>query len=241
MQENHSFDNYFGALLYAPGTPYHRPSGPGGCKADDHSCVDGLSCMSDASGTLHCFNSNLDDNGGQVFAFHETSRCVILDLNHSWFPTHQEANYANPRNTLGQSLSDGFVRVNDSTEQIDNGVETPTDDQTIGFYDQMDIPFYYDLAQKFAIGDRHFSSVLGPTFPNRSYLMGATSSVISPPTTLFLHRGAPVTSPLLERFLIYWIKTTSVGPIIFKTLHREPVSVCSSTPAMATMARTFCL
>jgi len=175
MQENHSFDNYFGALLYAPGTPYHRPSGPGGCKADDHSCVDGLSCMSDASGTLHCFNSNLDDNGGQVFAFHETSRCVILDLNHSWFPTHQEANYANPRNTLGQSLSDGFVRVNDSTEQIDNGVETPTDDQTIGFYDQMDIPFYYDLAQKFAIGDRHFSSVLGPTFPNRSYLMGATS------------------------------------------------------------------
>jgi phospholipase C len=23
MQENHSFDNYFGALAYAPGTPYH--------------------------------------------------------------------------------------------------------------------------------------------------------------------------------------------------------------------------
>jgi phospholipase C len=25
MQENHSFDNYFGALPYAPGGPYHRP------------------------------------------------------------------------------------------------------------------------------------------------------------------------------------------------------------------------
>jgi phospholipase C len=23
MQENHSFDNYFGALSYAPGSPYH--------------------------------------------------------------------------------------------------------------------------------------------------------------------------------------------------------------------------
>jgi phospholipase C len=72
-------------------------------------------------------------------------------------------------------LSDGFVRVNDSTEQIDNGVETATEDQTIGFYNQTDIPFYYDLAQKFAISDRHFSSLLGPTFPNRSYLMAATS------------------------------------------------------------------
>jgi len=65
--------------------------------------------------------------------------------------------------------------VNDQTEQMDNGIENPTDDQTMGFYNQNEIPFYYDLAQKFAISDRHFSSVLGPTFPNRSYLMAATS------------------------------------------------------------------
>lgn len=175
MQENHSFDNYFGALPYAPQSPYHKPHGTGGCDPGDHACVDGLSCMVDATGALHCFNMNLDDDGSQVFAFHETSRCVIPDLNHSWFPTHQEANYANPRDTLGHSLLDGFVRVNDATEQIDHGVETPTDDQTIGFYDQTDLPFYYDLAEKFAISDRHFSSVLGPTFPNRSYLMAATS------------------------------------------------------------------
>ena len=148
MQENHSFDNYFGALPYAPGTPYHRPSGNDGCDPDDHRCIDGLSCLPDATGALHCFNSNLDDNGSQVFAFHETSRCVIPGLNHSWFPTHQEVNYVNPRNTLGQSLMNGFVPVNDSTEQIDNGVENPTEDQTIGFFTQTDIPFYYDLWQK---------------------------------------------------------------------------------------------
>jgi len=175
MQENHSFDNYFGALAYAPGSPYHTPGNTHGCAADDHACVDGLSCLPDASGALHCFNSNLDDNGSQVFAFHDSRRCVSPDLNHSWFPTHQEANYSNPDNTLGQSLNNGFVRVNDQTEQIDNGVENPTDDQTMGFYNQNEIPFYYDLAQKFAISDRHFSSVLGPTFPNRSYLMAATS------------------------------------------------------------------
>ena len=27
MQENHSFDNYFGALALAPGSPYHQPDG----------------------------------------------------------------------------------------------------------------------------------------------------------------------------------------------------------------------
>jgi hypothetical protein len=27
MQENHSFDNYFGALAYAPASPYHAASG----------------------------------------------------------------------------------------------------------------------------------------------------------------------------------------------------------------------
>jgi phospholipase C len=176
MQENHSFDNYFGALAYAPGSPYHAPNNAnGGCSVNDHMCVDGLSCMLDASGALHCFNSNNDDNGGQVFAFHDASRCVSPDLNHSWFPTHQEANYSNPDSTLGQSLNNGFVLVNDQTEQIDNGAESTTDDQTMGFYNQDDIPFYYDLAQKFAMSDRHFASVLGPTFPNRSYLMAATS------------------------------------------------------------------
>jgi phospholipase C len=73
-----------------------------------------------------------------------------------------------------QALSDGFVRVNDLTEQVDTG-ESATEDQTISFYNQGDLPFYYDLAEKFAINDRHFASVLGPTFPNRSYLMAATS------------------------------------------------------------------
>src|SRR5713101_944961 len=57
MQENHSFDNYFGALAYAPGSPYH--SDP--CRDHDHACVDGLTCLRDDAGNLRCFNSNRDD------------------------------------------------------------------------------------------------------------------------------------------------------------------------------------
>src|SRR5215467_8073267 len=94
MQENHSFDNYFGALAYAPGTPYHTSST--GCSKNDHNCVDGLSCRADAAGNLMCFNSNLDDDGRTVFAFHDNRRCVAPDLDHSWPGTHREANFLNP-------------------------------------------------------------------------------------------------------------------------------------------------
>jgi len=173
MQENHSFDNYFGALAYAPGSPYRHELN--GCRKDDHDCVDGLTCKTDKAGNITCFNSNLDDNGSTVFSFHDNRRCAGPDLDHSWFQTHQEVNFLNPTLTLRDPKSDGFVRVNDITEQHDNGVETPTDDQTMGFYTQDDLPFYYDLAQKFAVGDRYFAAVLGPTFPNRSYLLAATS------------------------------------------------------------------
>jgi phospholipase C len=143
MQENHSFDNYFGALAYAPDSRYHNANG--GCAASDHKCVDGLACVVNGDGSLTCSNSNLDDDGSTVMAFHDPKRCVVPDLDHSWFETHREANFLDPNRTLTNFPSDGFVRVNDLTEQIDNGAENATEDQTIGFYNQDDIPFYYDL------------------------------------------------------------------------------------------------
>src|SRR5438552_12635432 len=87
MQENHSFDNYFGALAYAPGSPYH--GGP--CKDNDHACVDGLDCTRDLAGNLSCFNTNPDDDSTPVSAFHEPNYCVKPDLNHEWLGSHMEA------------------------------------------------------------------------------------------------------------------------------------------------------
>ena len=171
MQENHSFDNYFGALAYAPGSPYHS----GACSKNDNNCVDGLSCTMDPAGNLTCVNSNLEDNGTKVIVFHDGRRCVVPDLDHSWLGTHKEANFLNPNGALAETLSDGFVRVNDATEQRDSGVEGATDDQTMSFYTQDDLPFYYNLAANFAINDRYFSSTLGGTFSNRAYFAAATS------------------------------------------------------------------
>jgi phospholipase C len=45
----------------------------------------------------------------------------------------------------------------------------------MGYWEGADQPFYYSLARTFPIADRYFSSVLGRTFPNRRYLISATS------------------------------------------------------------------
>jgi phospholipase C len=81
VQENHSFDNYFGALAYAPGSPYHN--GNGVCSSSDHHCLDGLTCTL-TGGNLNCTNSNINLAGQTVFASHSTTRC-ITDPDHSWY------------------------------------------------------------------------------------------------------------------------------------------------------------
>lgn len=68
----------------------------------------------------------------------------------------------------------------DSHTQFDNGrndgfVESGSGPVAMGYWNASDQPFYYSLAQVFPIADRYFSSVLGQTFPNRRYLISATS------------------------------------------------------------------
>jgi phospholipase C len=176
VQENHSFDNYFGALAYAPNTPYRTENGDT-CKMGDHDCVDGLSACKLVNDRLTCANSNphLNEATSPVFAFHSANRCTKPDLDHEWPGSHLEANFLNPTDTRDKSLNNGFVATNDFMLP-DTGRNGPSDgSRTMGFFTQDDIPFYYDVAQKFAISDRYFSSVLGPTFPNRAYLAAATS------------------------------------------------------------------
>src|SRR5260370_24753395 len=101
MQENHSFDNYFGALAYVPGGVYHAVGADrdhhgdrdgddrdgddrdnSGCRPDDHRCVDGLTCKAASDGRLSCTNANIDAGASKVVAFHDTNRCVKPDLYH---------------------------------------------------------------------------------------------------------------------------------------------------------------
>jgi phospholipase C len=161
VQENHSFDNYFGALAYAPGSPYHN--GNGKCSSGDNQCIDGLTCTV-SNGNLSCSNSNVNDAGQPVYSTHSNTRC-ITDPDHSWYGEHLDLNWSDPNDALKDTLDNGFER---DDEPI-NG------DQVMYYYTQADLPFYYGLGATFAVSDRHFAGMVGPTFPNRSYLEAATS------------------------------------------------------------------
>jgi phospholipase C len=65
---------------------------------------------------------------------------------------------------------DGFVR---SLEQT-----VPGKDATAGmrYWTEADIPFYYGLARTFPLATRWFCSCLGPTFPNRRFLIAGTAN-----------------------------------------------------------------
>jgi phospholipase C len=68
----------------------------------------------------------------------------------------------------------------DSHIQFDNGrldgfVESGSGPVSMGYWQRADLPFYYSLASVFPIADRYFCSLLGQTFPNRRYLVAATS------------------------------------------------------------------
>jgi phospholipase C len=168
MQENRSFDNYFGALPYVAGGPYHPCGGKN--HQNDHRCVDGLTCTAGSDGELACSNFNLNAQGEKVFAFHNRLICGRSGLDHGWVESHHEANWLHPESTFRSSPNDGFVRQNES-----DNPHQDVDPETIGFFTQDELPFYYELAQTFAIDDSYHASVIGPTLPNRLYFMAATS------------------------------------------------------------------
>lgn len=138
MQENHSFDNYFGRLN------------------QDKFYGSQVSGITDQM-------YNLDKHGQPVYAHHEESKCVA-DPEHDWNPIHREWN---------NGKMDGFVLLNGK--------------RAMGYFDERDIPFYYDIANKFAIADNYHSALLTETLPNRFFLYAGTS---------FGHIGGVVPFPL---------------------------------------------
>ncbi len=98
--------------------------------------------------------------GAPVKRFHQKKLCETAgDLSHSWNGSHAEWN---------NGAMDGFTTVNANAND-------PTGSRAMGFYTSRDLPFYYSLYRTFAMSDRHFCSLLGPTYPNRYYLLTGTS------------------------------------------------------------------
>ncbi len=104
--------------------------------------------------------TNPDADGTPRPTYHLAEYCFD-DTSHGWTDVHTE---------WDQGAMDGFVVANNHNDSA------PADGKrAMGYYTEQDLPFFYSLANTFALADHNFSSVLGPTFPNREYLYAATS------------------------------------------------------------------
>ncbi len=101
----------------------------------------------------------LNPSGPPINVFHAGTLCSVADLDHSWNGTHRAWNHG---------AMDSFTAVNEVP--LD-----PNGSRAMSYYDGDDLPYYYRLFSTFAMGDRYFSPMLGPTFPNRYYLLAGTS------------------------------------------------------------------
>jgi len=106
---------------------------------------------------------------GKPVTIHRDTRLCFVDTNHNWDGTHEQVG--------ATDKMDGFVVTNDGHHEVPvNGApDMNAGDRAMTFYDKPDLPFMYYAAEQFAIGDRYFCSVQGPTWPNRMFLYASSS------------------------------------------------------------------
>lgn len=59
--------------------------------------------------------------------------------------------------------------------KMDGFVYAENSSLTMGYYDNRDIPYFWDYASRFVLCDNYFSSVIGPSLPNHLYLVAGQS------------------------------------------------------------------
>ena len=134
--------------------------------------------------------TNPDENGVPVSRYHDTDYC-FTDTNHGWAGAH--AQYDGGKN-------DGFVITN--VRAASAGRPAIDGHRAMSYYTEADIPFTYALANTFAVADRYFCGLLGPTFPNREYLYAATS--FGNADNQILNKPLPNLMELLESNAVPW-------------------------------------
>jgi phospholipase C len=132
-------------------------------------------------------------------------------------PSTPSQEWTASHNAYDGGRMDGFVRtpLDPFTSHIVGGV-------AMGYWTGDDLPFTYDLASTFPVGDRWFCSLLGQTDPNRRYLIAATSSGMTddigtgaggavPDATLAVPANGTIFDRL-DRYGISWLNYTAGYP-----------------------------
>lgn len=181
MQENHSFDNYFGML-----NPYREGNSTNGQAwniGDDGSTynIDGI------DDKLSTISNTNDDN--QTFSLFKLKSTCVDDMSSAWLASYGDTNTYDFLATR-PILSNGFVHNAEgyanscNTSGTCSGSFTDTAGQrAMGYYDQGFLNYYYYMASQFALSDRWFSPVSSKTIDNRiaTFTGGTTQGLVNDP------------------------------------------------------------
>ncbi len=145
VQENHSFDNYFGTYPGANGL--RNVSVP----------IDPLNIAAGSVSPFHlgvnvAVNTGVADPDGPIDSA-TGSVSIGTDLGHSWEVAQESYN---------NGKMDGFIKADQSI-------------LCMGYYDRRDIPYYWDYADRYVLADNFFSSTFAPSFPTHLYIASGRS------------------------------------------------------------------
>jgi phospholipase C len=139
MQENRSFDHYFGTFPGARGfndpTAIRLPNGRTVFQQPDPANPDGY---------LEPWHMSTITSGA----------AAVPSLSHDWRDQHASWN---------QGAMDGWLLTHIASDGERNG------SFTMGHYTEEDIPFHWALAKAFTLADNYHCSVMGPTDVNRIF------------------------------------------------------------------------
>jgi phospholipase C len=177
LQENHTFDNYFGML-----NPYRQKN-----KLDvgDDGVTYSVDGIDDKLATI----SNQDDEGTSFPLFLLPSTCIDDDSS-DWLASYGSVDRYD-FTTTRPILMDGFVHTAEGYDKscalsgICSGkFTTPLTGQlAMGYYDDTFLNYYYYMASQFAVSDRWFSPVASKSIDNRiaTFTGGTTQGLVKDP------------------------------------------------------------
>jgi phospholipase C len=172
LQENRSFDSYFGLL-----NPYRAANNYNVGDDGTTYTVDGI------DDKLTRF-TNYDDEGDGFQLFKTRSSCLD-DMTSSWLESYGDVSRYDF--TLQRSIAmDGFVHTAENFAKSGGGTGTYTDlvgKRAMAYYDEGFLNYYYFMASQFAVSDRWFSPVSSKSTPNRiaTYTGGTTQGLVFDP------------------------------------------------------------
>jgi phospholipase C len=226
MMENRSFDHYFGHLTIP------REFGGEGLGKWDGRTPDPQGKLIDG---LLGTETNPDLNGNKVKIF-RPNHYAIGDIDHEWDSCHGQFSNGTNQGFVLRHQQD-LERLNDNLESTkawcygykgaDGKARCGDPADPMAYYIRRDTPIFHSLFDNYAICDRYFSSVMGPTWPNRFYMSGATAAGRKANSPIFGGAANSIWGKLRDKCLssrvyfqdIPWIDGAYPGAVVGRTVN----------------------